>query len=451
MPISSPGVGSGLDVNGIVSKLVELERQPIKKLEEEKAKLNTRLSSFGLLQSYMANVQSAAGVIARADFWTKSTATSSDPTAVTATALASATPAGYSIEVQSLAAAQSLSTAPGAITNATNMGAGTLTITRGTTAVPITIVDGTSLAAVRDQINAASAGVTAAIIQDGTGARLVLTAADTGVANAVSVAVSGATGQLAALSYPGGMTQDRAAADAVLRVNGLQITSARNNLSGVVDGLNITLVKATTSPVQVTVGIDKVALKKGIDDFVTAYNEISKYLATQTKYDEATKVAGALQGDRSAVGLLNRLRSTLQQASNASPAYQNMAAVGLELQRDGTIKVDSAKLDTALAKPAELSRAFSTVQTGFAQRFKALGDSVLGTDGLLTTRSNGLRDSISRHDKDQKRLEDRVARVQERLLRQYSALDTSLNQLNGLGGFVQQQITNWNRSSGNGN
>jgi flagellar hook-associated protein 2 len=89
MPISSPGIGSGLDVNGIVSQLVELERRPMKQLEQEKTKLNTRLSSFGLLQSYMANVQSAAGVIARADFWTKSTATSGDPTAVTATALAS--------------------------------------------------------------------------------------------------------------------------------------------------------------------------------------------------------------------------------------------------------------------------------------------------------------------------------------------------------------------------
>jgi len=447
MPISSPGIGSGLDVNGIVSQLVELERRPMKQLEQEKAKLNTRLSSFGLLQSYMANVQSAAGVIARADFWTKSTATSGDATAVTATALASATPASYSIEVQSLATAQSLSTAAGAITNTANMGAGTLTITRGASAVPITVVDGTSLAALRDQINAAKAGVTAAIIQDGTGARLVLTGSDSGVANAVSIAVGGATGQLAALSYPGSMTQDRAAADAVFKINGLQVTSAKNNLSGVVDGLNLTLLKTTTSPVQVTVGSDTSALKKGINDFVSAFNEISKYLATQTKYDDATKAAGPLQGDRSAVGLLNRLRSTLQQASDASTVYENLGTVGLSLQRDGTIKVDNAKLDAALADPDELSRAFSTLKTGFAQRFKALGDSVLGTEGLLTTRANGLRDSISRNDKDQKRFEERIARVQARLLRQYSALDTSLNQLNGLGGFVQQQITNWNKTN----
>ena len=104
------------------------------------------------------------------------------------------------------------------------MGAGTITITRGTTSIPITVVDGTSLAALRTQINAAQAGVTAAIIQDGATPRLVITGQSTGLANAVTIAVTGATGQLTALGYPAGMTQDRPAADVLLRINGLQIT-----------------------------------------------------------------------------------------------------------------------------------------------------------------------------------------------------------------------------------
>lgn len=449
MALSSPGIGSGLDVKSIVSQLVALERRPIELLQEQKSKLTTQLSSVGLLQSYMANVQSIAGQLARPDSWTRSVASSGDATAVGATALPSATPARYSVEVLSLATAQSLSTVAGAITDASNMGAGTLTITRGTTATPITIADGTSLAGVRDQINAAAAGVTASIINDGVGPRLVLAAAETGVANAVTVAVSGATGQLSALTYPAGMNQDRPPADAVLRINGMQITSPTNSLSGVVEGLNLNLLKATTGPVQITVGHDTAAMKKGITDFVSAFNEVSKYLATQTKYDEATKAAGALQGDRSAVSLHNRLRGLLQQSSTASSVYDRLGDLGLDLQRDGTIKIDNSKLDAALAAPAELSRAFTTLQTGFGRRFKALADSVLGTDGLLTTRTSGLRDSISRNDKDQKRIEDRIARVQERLTRQYSALDTSLNSLNGLGSFVQQQITNWNKSSDN--
>ena len=445
MPISSPGIGSGLDVGSIVSQLVDLERRPIVQLQERKAKFTTQLSSIGLLQSYMANLQSAAGQLGKSDWWTKNVASSSEPTAVSVSAVAGALPASHSIEVLSLAASPSLSTAPGAITNAADVGSGTLTLSRGSTSVPITIATGTSLAGVRDQINAAKAGMTASIVMDAGSPRLVVTGTDTGAANTIGIAVSGASGQLAALAYPGSMGQDRAAADAVLKINGLQIASASNKLSGVVEGMTLTLAKVTTAPVQVSIGNDIASMRKGVTDFVSAFNEIAKYLATQTRYDDATKAAGPLQGDRSALGLQNRLRSLVQQTSTASTQLDRLGDIGLELQRDGTLKVDNAKLDAALADPAEMSRAFTTLQSGFGQRFKLLADSVLGNDGLLTTRSNGLRDSIARNDKDQQRLQDRVARVQERLTRQYAALDTSLNRLNGLDSYVKQQITNWNR------
>jgi flagellar hook-associated protein 2 len=192
---------------------------------------------------------------------------------------------------------------------------------------------------------------------------------------------------------------------AVFKINGLQLSSPKNSLSGVVDGLNLTLSKVTTNAVQVTVGDDTASMKKSITDFVSAFNDIGKYLSAQTRYDEATKVAGALQGDRSAVGLQNQLRGLLQQTSPASTVFQRLGDLGLELQRDGTIKLDTAKLDAAMADPEEVSKAFSTLQTGFGQRFKAFADSVLGTDGLVTTRTNGLRDSIARNDKDQQRVE----------------------------------------------
>lgn len=447
MAISSPGIGSGLDVSSIVTQLVALERRPIELLQTQKTQLSTKLSSFGLLQSYAGNLQSAAGQLGSADFWAKTKTSSSDASAVAVTAQPTAAAAGYTIDVISLAAAQSLSSAAGAITDASNMGGGTLTFTVGATAAPVTIVDGNSLSAVRDQVNAASAGVIASIIQDSAGPRLVFTAAQTGTANAVSVAVTGATGQLANLSYPGGMTQDRPAANAAVRINGLLINPSSNTLTDVVDGLTLTLSKTTTSSVQVSVGNDTTAQRKGITDFVSAYNEINRYLTTQTRYDEASKVAGALQGDRTAVSLQGRLRNLLQQASPASAVYGRLSDLGLEVQRDGSIKVNDSKLDAALANPGEVALAFSTLDTGFGKRFKALTDGVLNTDGLLTSRTASLRDSIARNDKNQQRLEDRVARVQARITQQYSALDASLNRLTGLGNYVQQQITNWNRDA----
>jgi flagellar hook-associated protein 2 len=449
MALSSPGIGSGLDVRSIVSQLVALERRPIQQLQTQKTKLDTQLSSFGLLQSYVSNLQSIAGQIGKADFWSRVSASSSDATAVSVVAPSASSTASYSISVSTLAVAQSLSTAAGAITDAADIGSGTLTITRGGTPVNLTIAPGTSLAALRDQINAAATGVNAAIVQDGGGPRLVFTASDTGVANAVSVAVTGATGQLAALTYPGGMTQDRPAANASFSINGLPLTSASNKLTNVVDGLTLTLSKTTTTPVTVSVGPDTAVLRKGITDFVSAYNEINKYLATETKYDDAKKVAGALQGDRAAVGLQGRLRSLLQEPSTASAVYGRLSDLGLEMQRDGSIKVNDTKLDAALVTPGQVAQAFSTLTTGFGQRFKALTDGVVGTDGTLTSRTAGLRDTIKRNEKDQQRQEDRVARVQARLERQYAALDTSLNKLNGLSSYVQQQITNWNKTGNN--
>ncbi len=446
MSISSPGIGSGLDVKTIVAQLVAIEQQPITALQTKKDKLTTQLSSFGLLQSYVGNLQSVAGQLGKTDFWGSVTATSSDTSAVSVTAPASTAAASYSIEVVKLATSQSLSSAAGAITDASNLGAGTITITRGGTAVAIAVVDGTSLTAVRDQINAAKAGVSAAIVQDGSGPRLVLTGTDTGLVNAVTVGVSGASGQLATLAYPGAMTQDRAAVDAVLKVNGLQISSPTNTLNKVVGDLSLTLSKVTTSPVQLTIGTDTAGLRKGITDFADAYNQINSYLATQTKYDDTSKAAGALQGDRTAISLQARLRGLLQESSAASTTYPRLSDLGLELQRDGSLKVNDTKLDAALSNPGEVARAFSTASTGFGVRFKALTDGMIGTDGMLSSRAEGLRASISRNDKDQQRLADRVASYQARITREYSALDTSLNTLTSLNNYVQQQITYWNKT-----
>lgn len=450
MALSSPGIGSGLDVQGIVSQLVDLERRPIQLLQNAKEQLTTKLSSFGLVRSYMGNLQSVVNQLASASFWTaRNSATSSDATAVAASAGASAAAGVYSIEVTTLAQAQVLATPTGTdarrFTDASNVGGGTIVITRSGTPKPITITDNSSLASVRDQINAAKAGVTASIVNDSTGPRLVLTATDTGLANAVTVDGSGTTGQLqAALA---GLSQARPAADAVLSINGLQVTSASNQLKNAIDGVDLTLSKTTTSPVQITVASDTSSVTKGINDFVAAYNELVKYLGSQTRYDEDSKIAGALQGDSTAVGLLNRLRSLVQQPSSASAVFQRLGDFGLALQRDGTIKVDNAKLASALSNRTEAALAFSNAGNGLALGFKAFTDGMLGTEGALTSRTSGLRDRIKRNEREQERLEDRIERVRERLLKQYAALDTSLSRLGGLEKYVAQQVTNWNKSN----
>lgn len=449
MALSFPGIGSGLDVNGIVDQLVALERRPIALLETAKSKLTSQISSVGLLQSHLGNLQSAAAELAKTSFWAKNTATSTDGAAVSVRAQSTAVPARYTIDVTSLATSQSLSSA--LIAAPTDVGTGTLTITRAGEAVDVVVGPGaTTLAALRDRINAADAGVTASIVQDGAGARLVFTGTDTGAANAVTVSVANATGSMASLTYPGGMTQDRPAADAVFRVNNLPLTSPTNTLENVVDGLDLTLSQPTTTSVTVTVSNDTAALRKGINDFITAYNSVNSFLSAQTKYDEGSKIAGPLQGDRTAVSLQSRLRGLAGQASTASAVYTRLSDLGIALQRDGSLKIeDDAKLAKGLADPAEMAAAFTTAGTGLAQGFKSLADSMLGVQGVLTTRAEGLRASVKRTERDKERMEDRVARTQERLLKQYQALDARIGQLTGLSTYVSQQMTMLNNQFGN--
>lgn len=458
--ISSPGIGSGLDVQGIVSQLVALERRPIDMLKQQASKLSTQLSSFGLMQSYVSNLQSAATQLTRSSFWSQTAASSSDAAAVGVSASAGAAAGNYSIEVTQLARAQSLASAAYADGSAI-LGEGTLTLTRGdgSTATIEIGPDHTSLSGIRDRINAAGAGISAAIVRDASGARLVLTSTATGLDAALTrIDVTGDAG-LQALAFeqgvPSDMEETQPARNALARINGLDVESTSNRLTNVVDGLTLTLSRTTTSAVDVRVSADQDAMKKGVQDFINAYNELSRYLAKETAYDAATKKGGTLQGDRTAVGLISQLRTLVSQPSGASSVFASLSSLGVELQRDGTLRLNDTRFNAAMTQRAEVAQAFSRsdgsdpANFGFGERFRLLTRSIIGADGLLTTRSEGLRATIRRNEQQQERYSDRVALVEQRLLRQYQALDASLGQLNSLNNYVSQQMTainNWNKA-----
>lgn len=458
--ISSPGIGSGLDVQSIVSQLVALERRPIDLLKQQASRLSTQLSSFGLLRSYVSNLQSAATQLTRSSLWSQTAATSSDAAAVSVAASSGAAAGSYSVEVSQLARSQSLASSAYADSSVV-LGQGTLTFTKGdgsTASVTIGASD-TSLAGIRDRINAAGVGLSASIVRDASGARLVLTTTATGLDAAITrIDVTGDPG-LQALAYeqgvPGDVEETQQARNALARINGLDIESVSNTLSDVVDGLTLTLSRTTTSAVEVKVSADDEAVKKAVQDFVNAYNDLSRFLAKETAYDEASKKAGALQGDRTAVGLVTQLRTLVSQTSGASSVFATLSSAGVELQRDGTLRLNESRFASALNQRNELAQAFSRADTldpsvnGFGERFRLLTNSIVGTEGMLTARTEGLRASIRRNEQQQERYEDRVALVEKRLLRQYQSLDASLGQLNSLSNYVSQQmnaINNWNKA-----
>lgn len=468
--ISSPGIGSGLDVTSIVEQLTALERKPIENLETAADTIQTQISAYGKVASLMSTLRDASANLNKSTLWAGTTATSADATSVGVSSSGGAAAGSYQVAVTQLASAHSLASGLPAFASASAVvGAGQMTIDLGTwsagsftaksgsTALVLDFTDpNTTLAQVRDKINAANAGVTASIVTDANGARLTLTSKSTGAENALRVQTTGAG--FAALGYDpqngvNGLSQTQPAANAKATINGLAVESASNTLANVVEGVTLTLSKLTTSPVSVTVASDTTSIKAAITTFVTAYNALNTYLGEQTKYDEGTKTAGSLQGDSTAVGLRNQMRNLLRESNGASTAFKTLSDIGMALQRDGSISVTTSKLDSALANLPELTKLFTSTDAavpgnnGLAGRWRSFTDGLTGTEGLLTTRTDGLKASLKRNETEQERLEERVTRVQARLLKQYTALDTQLASLNSLSSYVTAQMTALAKSS----
>lgn len=475
MAISSAGIGSGLDVAGIVNQLLNIERAPIRQLQTEAGKLQTQISAFGRVQSSLSTLRDASVKLTQADTWRAAKATSSDTTALGATATGAAQSGSYSISVTRLAVAQTLSTSNyGSASNA--VGSGILRIDlgdydsqppvpkTGSSTVEVVIEPGQdSLSAIRDKINNAGAGVVASVVNDVSGARLVLRSSQTGLENGFRVQVldddgsdGNATG-LSALAFDpsngvSSMSRPQQAQNALASINGVAVESATNTMDKVIEGLSFQLRKVGTTEVQVEPDTD--ALKKSVDDFVKAYNESIKLLREQTRYDPTTKQAGPLQGDRSGAAMLSQLRSMFTGGGGNSAVFSRLSDVGLDLDTDGMIKVNDTKLSAALVQGPELQKLFANVdnttlapQQGFAKRFESWLKLSLDSDGTLDSRTQSLQARVKNNTAAQERLEDRVGRTEQRLLRQYTALDTRMGQLSGLASYVSQQMTMLNNTN----
>lgn len=470
MTISSPGIGSGLDVNSIITQLMAIERQPITDLQTKAKAVQAQISEYGKLKSAMSTLRDAAQKLSDSTTWGVATGKSSDASAVAVTVGTGAAIGSYALQVQALAKAQSVASGVFASSAATP-GAGTLRIELGSwdsgqtaftpngnsTPLDITVESTDTLQQIRDKINSAGAGVTASIVSDASGSRLLLRSTSTGVANAFRTTVTDDDGNntdaagLSALAFDpssgaNAMTQTEGAADAAATLNGLPITSASNTLTNLVDGVTLTLSKVTTTPVDINVVQDNDTLKKSIQTFVDAYNALNTLLAGELKYDAANKTAGPLQGDSTAVGIQRQLRSLLGASPGASSVFARLPDVGLQIQSDGSLNVSSDKLDAALTNLPELKKLFANTDpldpshNGIARQLRDLGSSLLGVDGSLTTRTEGLTHRVELNEDQQARLEARAEQTEKRLRAQYTALDATLGTLSSLSSYVTQQF-----------
>lgn len=477
--ISSAGIGSGLDVNSIVTQLMNVEKLPLQNLQTAASMMRTQLSAFGQVQSLVSSLHDAMTPLLAASSYNLTTSTSSDTSSVGVGSSATANPGSYTVSVSSLAASQVAVSASGkfADTSAT-VGSGSLTIRLGTwnagktsfspasgsTDVSISIAANDTLAGVRDKINAANAGVTASIVTDANGARLALQSTSTGAASGFRVTASDSDGDstdaagLSRLAFDPAsgvnqLTMTQSATNAQATINGISVSAKTNQLSDVVQGMTFSLNKVTTAPISVNVTRNTDALKTMVTSVVSAYNALAQTLTQATAYNPTTKQAALLQGNSTVQGIQNQMRSIVSRSGLASSVFSTLSSIGVEYQKDGTLKVNDTKLSAAVGNLPELQKNLArndgsgANSNGFITKLSAWTDSLLSATGTITTQEHSIQSRIDANAKDQDRMNAKLALVEQRMRAQYTALDSTMSNANALSKYVTQQITTWNKNT----
>jgi len=444
-----------LDVPSLVSQLMTVERQPITTLNTKITNYQSQISTFGTLSSLTSTLQSSLTALTSA--FSSYTAVPSDSSIFKATADSTAVAGNYSVVVSQLAQAQTLVAAgrASATTAITGGTASTLTFVVGGASKNVSIGANATLGDIRDAINAAGIGVTASIVNDGSGTpyRLTISAGASGSSNAVSsITATGDAALATLLAYGGGqsstVTEAQAAKDATLTVNGIAITSSSNVVSGAIQGVTLTLTSKTTNPATLTVQRDTDSVQTAINSLVSAYNALYSQMRSVSAYaaSGSSTTPPILAGDRTVRMMMDQVRSVLTTAASGG-TYSYLSNIGISIQKDGTLQVDSSKLSSALSTNfADVSSLFTST-TGFATRLNTWANSTLNVGGLISTRTTNLTTSISTFNDQIDHLNVRMAALQQQYTTTYSNLNMFLAQANSTTNYLTQQSAYATKSS----
>lgn len=444
MALSAPGIGSNLDINSIVSQLMAVESRPLTLLGQREASFQARLTAYGTIKGALSSFQLAVKSLTLPSKFTGMQATSSDAEVLTGKASGSALAGTYDIAVSTLAQAQiQAATTKYAETDVALGVSGNLAFTVGANSFSVTVSATDTLEDIAAAINAAddNAGVKASIVNDGgsPGNRLVIAAADSGLANTVAIDDSGLSASFA-------FAETQPAQDLALTVNGIPVSKPSNVVTDAIQGVTLTVLKEGAATL--TVAQDASGAKSAIDAFVKAYNDLNKILNDLSAYNAETKQAAVLQGEASVRTIQSQIRNALGSLVRGTDTYRTLSQLGISVQLDGSLSVDAAKLDSALAAdPADIARFFTGSgedgnPLGLATRLNSIAGSLLDGTGILASATDSINSSIREIGDRREVLNRRLLDVEERYRRQFAALDTLISSLNQTSAYLQQQLAN---------
>lgn len=487
------GVGSGIPIDTIIKAMVDAERAPkTNQLNKLNTKTESQFSAIGTLRSAVSTFQSALANLNKASLYQSRTASFSTGGFMSATTTASAPAGKYSLQVQQLAVGskvalksfvEPVATEGGPAVSPRTFSGGKLTFFAGDPAETATRrlelnIDATNntQAGIRDAINAqgASLGFSASLVTDASGTRLVVSSSNMGDGKDVRVAVSdqaavgadevdladlafspAATDQLDAASgfvapdssvgggAAGVISQARSAR---LTVDGLQVTRDSNVIDRVIEGVTLTLTKADAAQtIDLTVGTDKSTVRSSLQQFVTAYNALGTTMGGLTAVvrlgEGVAPSTGALVGDSSARGLQAGIRSEIARMQSGD-GISALAQLGITTQKDGTLALDTSKLDAALNENFDGVAAYLVGDKGLMKRLDNVVSGYTKSGGVFDQRQAGLRTTLNSIVDQRKALDSRIAKLEERLVAQYTAMDMLVSNLNSTSNWLGTQLAN---------
>ncbi|MFK7988477.1 MAG: flagellar filament capping protein FliD [Sandaracinaceae bacterium] len=445
--ISFSGLATGIDSASIISQLMQLERQPIARLEDKQRIYSSQASKLRSFETKMKALQDAAEKLGEGEGIRPMQVSSADESVVKASITSGASVGPTEINVTALAASEKTFSDGVADASATLLGSGlssTLSITVGTDdAVDIAIDDTDTLESLVGKINDSGADVTAGIVFDGTDYRLRVAGNDTGLDRGITFAES-----TSVLGLDNPANELQAASDAVFTVDGLPMTRSSNSFSDAVPGLSMTLngVSDGATTTQVNVERDDSAQQESVQAFVDAYNSVMTSLNAEFTYTGSPRGPESLSGDFTLRSVQSRLRSFVgTSVAGTSGAFQTLASIGIETKQDGTLELDAGELTDAMNSDAEAVTALfagngSGVE-GFVSGFDDLIEALAGSDGALNSRIDSLEGRSSDLDDQIDRLELRLDDTETRLRNQFSVLEQTVSGMQSQGNQILAALT----------
>lgn len=476
--ITALGTGSGIDLESMVTKLMDVERLSFTRVQNRQKSVESEISGLGQLSNALSSIQSAAKDLLPAS----STASMKDTfttykASVVNEKVASATlksgakntaTGGYSLEVEQLASSHRLVTKAGAENKIEN--AGTLKIeigslsekdgkktfsANGAKTLEIEVKQGASLSDIRDAINQANGGVSATIIKGSGGEQLVLSSKDTGLDNVMKIsgldnfafdpaAADSATNKMSDSASDGGA----AAQNAKLSINGIAAESSSNVVENVLDGISLTLYATNKGdPTTVSVSVDNsTKITESLDAFVTSFNASATIISDLGKYDQETGETGLLQGRAILRNSKTQLTKLISGKNGiAGSEYQNLASIGVSFSKTGELQLDSSMLKTAL------NRDYDGVMGLVQNTFKGLDsgvDKMIATDGTVTKSTESTNKILSQLKEQESTLNTRLNNIESRYRKQFTSLDSLVSSWNNISSYISQLVNSMNANSG---